>query len=151
MTGKRYVVGFVFEPGGHMVMLLRKNRPTWQAGYLNGIGGKVEEGEEPLAAMIREAEEEAGVPVCGWEHVATLSGHGFTVWFYSTFLPGAVLLTARTDEGLVPLVVADLWREKVVPNLRVLIPLALDRSGLVKPVELRDSVRAGTPIPRETV
>jgi hypothetical protein len=36
-----YVVGFAFDTDGR-VALIRKNRPEWQAGRLNGIGGHVE-------------------------------------------------------------------------------------------------------------
>jgi hypothetical protein len=34
-----YVVGFLFSPSGAEVVLIRKARPSWQSGLLNGIGG----------------------------------------------------------------------------------------------------------------
>ena len=36
----KYVVGFMFSPDKQFVALIRKNRPEWQAGKLNGIAGK---------------------------------------------------------------------------------------------------------------
>jgi hypothetical protein len=54
----RYVLGFVFSEDSSRVLLVWKNRPAWQAGKLNGIGGKIEAGETPLQAMQREFREE---------------------------------------------------------------------------------------------
>jgi 8-oxo-dGTP diphosphatase len=42
------------------VLLIRKRRGLG-AGYINGVGGKVEPGEDPQAAVVREAVEEVGV------------------------------------------------------------------------------------------
>ncbi len=60
-AGKRYVLGFVFNQAMTHVLMLRKIKPANQAGLLNGIGGKVESGEMPVYAMIRECMEEVGV------------------------------------------------------------------------------------------
>jgi 8-oxo-dGTP diphosphatase len=40
-----------------------KNRPEYQAGLHNGLGGKVEVDEKPKHAMAREFEEETGVHI----------------------------------------------------------------------------------------
>lgn len=56
----KYVVAFIFTPGLTWVNLIRKNKPQWQKGALNGIGGKIEEGESPMQAVIRELKEESG-------------------------------------------------------------------------------------------
>lgn len=61
-----YVVGFLFEADLQRVLLRLKARPAWQRGKLNGIGGKVEEGETPLYAMRREGREEAS---CSDQHL----------------------------------------------------------------------------------
>ena len=58
---KRYVVGFLLNYDRTQVVLIRKNRPAWQAGHLNGVGGKIEMGETPIEAMTREFEEETGL------------------------------------------------------------------------------------------
>lgn len=55
-----YVLGFAFL--GNRVLLIRKTKPAWQAGKLNGVGGKVEPFDADLeAAMIREFREETGI------------------------------------------------------------------------------------------
>ncbi len=55
-----YVVAFLFNQDMNKVWLIRKQKPEWQKGCLNGIGGKIEEGETAMAAMIRELKEESG-------------------------------------------------------------------------------------------
>lgn len=55
-----YVVGFMFNSSLSQVVLIRKQKPAWQAGLLNGVGGKVEEGENCFDSMIREFKEETG-------------------------------------------------------------------------------------------
>lgn len=54
----RYVLGLLFSEDASRVLLVWKNRPAWQNGKLNGIGGKIEPGETPLQAMDREFVEE---------------------------------------------------------------------------------------------
>lgn len=55
---KKYVLGFLFSRDFTRVVLIKKNRPSWQADKLNGIGGKVEDSDtSSLAAMIREFRE----------------------------------------------------------------------------------------------
>jgi hypothetical protein len=58
--GRRYVVGFMFDFAFERVALIRKRKPIWQAGKLNGIGGKIEANETREEAMRREFIEEAG-------------------------------------------------------------------------------------------
>ena len=38
----KYVVGFAFNKEKTKVLLIKKTKPDWQAGQLNGIGGKIE-------------------------------------------------------------------------------------------------------------
>ncbi len=40
---KRYVAGLMFSKDEKYVALVIKNKPDWQKGLLNGIGGKIEE------------------------------------------------------------------------------------------------------------
>jgi 8-oxo-dGTP diphosphatase len=68
---KHYVVGFMLDPTLSKVVLISKLRPEWQKGLLNGVGGKVEPGEDALAAMCREFAEEAGLEL-DWQHYLTL-------------------------------------------------------------------------------
>ena len=121
-----YVCGFLFSPDRSRVLLIRKRRPAWQAGRLNGVGGKMEPGETPAQALRREFREEAGldVPEARWQHVVTLTGPDWRGYFFRTFgdLGGA---RATTDEPLEVHPVAGLPRD-VIPNLNWIIPLLLD-------------------------
>lgn len=51
-----YCVGFAFY--GTDVILIRKAKPAFQKGLLNGVGGKIELGENAFIAMVREFYEE---------------------------------------------------------------------------------------------
>jgi 8-oxo-dGTP pyrophosphatase MutT (NUDIX family) len=77
----RYVLGFYFTLDQRRVALIRKNKPEWQAGRLNGIGGKIEEGERPIDAMVREFAEEAGYATSpeSWRNFAEMSFPGCSV------------------------------------------------------------------------
>jgi 8-oxo-dGTP diphosphatase len=139
---QEYVCGFLFSPDRTRVLLIRKKRPAWQAGKLNGVGGKIEPGETALQAMRREFREEAAVDVAEWEHVLTLSGdddagkgYGWAGHFFRAF---GELSTARavTDEAL-ETHRTDALPPDTIPNLRWMIPLMLDDD----PVEGRYAVR----------
>lgn len=56
-----YVLAFLFDETTEKVWLIEKQKPEWQKGCLNGIGGKIEEGEAPWQACIRELKEESGI------------------------------------------------------------------------------------------
>lgn len=61
-----YVLG-IFHSDTH-VMMIRKTKPKWQAGYLNFVGGKREPMpngflEDSYDAMVRECKEECGVTI----------------------------------------------------------------------------------------
>lgn len=79
-----YVLGFAFTKDLKQVALIRKKRPEWQAGKLNGIGGKVNINEVPLLAMVREFQEEAclNTGVLDWVEVDTLYRDNDTVAIY---------------------------------------------------------------------
>src|SRR3990167_7537739 len=55
-----YSVGFVFSMDKSRVLLIKKNKPEWQAGLLNGVGGKAEpQDRRARETMRRECMEEA--------------------------------------------------------------------------------------------
>lgn len=55
-----YVLGIMFSEDEKKVLTIWKNRPSWQLNKLNGVGGKLEDGETPIQAMNREFSEETG-------------------------------------------------------------------------------------------
>lgn len=122
-----YVLGFLFSPDKKRVALIRKNKPDWQRGKLNGIGGKIEPSDaSPLAAMVREFEEETGRPTSGWQHYATLWSENARIDVFHLFAQEEVYLDSTTDEIVAFTPVNKLEKIACIPNLRWLIPLAFD-------------------------
>lgn len=141
---KKYVVGFMFDQRMTSVVLIRKLKPAWQVGMLNGVGGKVNPGEADRVAMVREFREEAGVHFEDWKKFATISdGKEFKVTFYA-----AADYEAYRDVQSVEAetIVKSNIRGRgdigfsidasSVFNINWLIPLALDEK-IVGPVEFK--------------
>lgn len=78
---KHYVLGFAFNANRSEVLLIQKLAPEWQAGRWNGIGGKIEEGEIPIRAMLREDKEETGQRR-EWKLVIIFTCPGGTVYVF---------------------------------------------------------------------
>jgi 8-oxo-dGTP diphosphatase len=127
---QQYVVGFVFSPDHTKVLLIQKNRPAWQRNHYNGIGGKIEEGEEPIEAMVRECNEESGLYIqpMNWKHFAVIVSEErmYRVHCFSTVSAIYEDFENKTDEEIAIIDVTALWSTPVIPNLRWLIPFALD-------------------------
>lgn len=125
----QYVAGFLFSPDKTQVALIRKSKPEWQAGKLNGVGGKIEDWECAADAMVREFREETGAEVQNWRLFATLEGRIAAPWkvYFFTAI-GNPILKSITDEPVDWYPVSYLAQLDLIPNLRWLIPLALDDS-----------------------
>lgn len=121
-----YVVGFLFSPCLTRVALITKNRPAWQAGLLNGIGGKVEPGENPLAAMVREFNEEAGLLLQDWSHFASMSEQGRFALDMFAAIGDVDAVTSKTDEPVAVLTVTEALQRETVENIPWLLLLAVD-------------------------
>jgi 8-oxo-dGTP diphosphatase len=124
-----YVVGFLFNESQDFVVLIRKNRPDWQKGKLNGVGGKIEEGEAAKAAMQREFFEETGVAINDWQEFGMMTGTDWAVSLFRAFNNQAYTAVTRTDEEIFLIKVRDIRVYKTVDNLSALIELALLPEG----------------------
>jgi len=95
-----FVLGFLFSPSLEKVVLLRKNRPPWEKGYLNGISGHVEQDESPLHALNRESSKQ--IDYNGrWTYFGRIENKilgGIIDCFYSVFPDEDVKVQSKTDE-----------------------------------------------------
>jgi 8-oxo-dGTP diphosphatase len=125
VTFKLYCLGFLFGGGGSTVLLIRKQRPTWQSGLLNGVGGHIEADESPKDSMRREFMEEVNFnQQPDWSLFCVLSGIGFRMYVFSAFVPKIAGASAKTEEGVAVYYTRQLPPD-TIPNLRWLIPMAL--------------------------
>lgn len=133
---RQYVCGFLFDKDDKSVALIRKKDPPWQAGCLNGVGGRIEAGEKPLDAMQREFNEEAGMRLGGWKHFCTLRTLDASIHFFVDHLEYEV---EQDEEGEMPVLfdaitspepvywyrVDQLNQLHLIPNARWLIVMAM--------------------------
>lgn len=124
---KNYVLGFLFTHSG--VVLIQKNTPEWQRGKLNGIGGSIEEGETPYAAMVREFAEETGLQQLEWNKLGIMHGKGragpFIMHVFFATNKNLDNINYTTSEGLVTVWLDSEWQKADrVDNLDFLIPAA---------------------------
>ncbi len=132
----KYVLGFLYRKGdinGTQVALIKKLRPEWQAGKMNGIGGKMEPGETPLDAMKREFKEETGVDVSVWREFTTIRLTHVTVHCYMSLEPVGELRTT-TDEAVGWYSVGEAMNLPIIDNLRWLIPMGIDKDKVTATV-----------------
>lgn len=148
------VVGFVFDTELKNVFLIKKNRPEWQDGLINGIGGKIEGYESPYKAMVREFQEETGQSVSSstnfrnskishfvetFQHYVTINGPGWRVYYFTAIVEPLHIYENPTDEELLIVPVRDLPKNTVF-NLNWLIPLALD-DDMMRPIIFYDKTK----------
>jgi 8-oxo-dGTP diphosphatase len=140
MIKTRYVVGFMFNAYYNEVLLVRKQRPDWQKGKLNGLGGHVEQNERAAHAMQREFAEETGIATrySDWRKFCEMGGENndgenFEVIFYWSV--GDVGCAKSQDEPLelVGLHTITPLRHDTIGNLPWLIAMARDFATGVHP------------------
>jgi 8-oxo-dGTP diphosphatase len=146
-----YVAGLLMTEDCRYVVLIRKAKPEWQRGRLNGVGGKIESGDQTsVAAMVREFREETGLTVKAerWQRFATVAGAWGSVKFFRAFGHIEELMQAKTtapDEGAVGLFwIDDALLAECLPNLSWLLPLARYRHDRYAPVLVAEVAGGGT-------
>lgn len=134
---RRYVVGFAFWRD--KVLLIHKTKgPDYVIGKKNGVGGKIEEGENIEEAMVREFLEETEIDTWPsfWSHVATMRGNAdegndYELNILYNFLPditdfSEVKNPEKAGEILHWIPLDELEKSGIVENIKWLIPLCLD-------------------------
>jgi 8-oxo-dGTP diphosphatase len=129
-------LGYVLSPDGTQVLMIHRNRRTDDAhfGKYNGLGGKLDAGEDIVSGMRREIREEAGIECISLRLRGTISWPGFGTagedWFGFIFLIDAFEGTplAENAEGTLAWVAVEkildlpLWEGD-----RHFLPLVFDK------------------------
>lgn len=124
---QNYVCGFYFDHTMTRVVLIWKEKPKWQAGKLNGVGGKIKPEELPIEAMRREFNEEAGIMHNEWIDLIILTGYDWRVYFFYALGKVNEFEYAETQEieEIAKIDIDELDKYPHISNLRWLIPMAL--------------------------
>jgi len=126
---KEYSLGFAFDSDKQAVVLIRKNKPEWQAGLLNGVGGKIEPGESPLDAVVREFKEETGVDTDpeDWRNFCLIRGEGWKVFCYAIQSDEAYQKAVTIEaEWVVKHYISELDESECISNIGWLLRLATE-------------------------
>jgi 8-oxo-dGTP diphosphatase len=134
----RYVCGFMFSPNHNRVALIRKNKPDWQKGLLNGMGGKIEDLEFASHTMVREFREETGLvtSVEDWKLFLLLSGKDWQVFFYSS--EGDLSLLYSVTDEIVELVTTKPLPTDTIRNLQWIVPFCIDGNSYRLPLSIEE-------------
>lgn len=132
------VLGFALSHDLSEVALIRKNRPAFMAGFLNGLGGHIEPGETDIEAMAREFYEEAGVEVTNWHKIDEVildssSEKPLTMSVFTCITELSALAT-MTDEEVVLKSMAELYGNdfiKTIEDRTIKLSTKLDSGELI--------------------
>jgi len=123
----KYVVGFMLDPTLSKVVLIRKQKPEWQQGLLNGVGGKVGDtipGETAEQAIHREFKEEAGVDGLTWQKFMHLETPRSDITFFRT-VGNVYRAQTQTEEDIGVFDIHEVMdRCDTIPNIRWCIQMA---------------------------
>ncbi len=131
----KFVVGFAFSKNTDAVLLVKKLRPKWQRGLLNGIGGKIEKDENSPDAMNRECKEETGLTL-DWTCRGVMqgkhdswhgydSGHAFQCYIFYAYSDNIYMAKQIEDESLVILKTSQIESTEIIETLSFLIPFGI--------------------------
>jgi 8-oxo-dGTP diphosphatase len=124
---QKYCVGFLLDPTLSKVVLIRKQKPAWQQGLLNGVGGKIGDvntKETALEAMNREFAEETGVQGLEWTQFLNLKTPHSDLSFFRA-IGNVHRVISLTEEEVGVYDVHDVMdRCDTMPNLRWCIQMA---------------------------
>ena len=123
----KYVVGFMLDPTLSKVVLIRKQKPEWQQGLLNGVGGKVGDnipGETAEQAIHREFKEEAGVDGLAWQKFMHLETPRSDITFFRA-IGNVYRAQTQTEEDIGVFDIHEVMdRCDTIPNIRWCIQMA---------------------------
>jgi 8-oxo-dGTP diphosphatase len=131
-------LGYIFSPDGRQVLLIHRNRRPEDAhfGKYNGLGGKLEAGEDVVTCLRREIKEESGLKCEELTLRGTISWPGFGKqgedWFGFIFRVDRWSGTALTENTEGDLLWIDIDKVLTLPlweGDRHFLPLVFDKGG----------------------
>lgn len=141
LNGKRYSViprtlSFLLRENEVLLIRLPKDRPGW-GGQLNGVGGHIEQGEDPISAARREIFEETGLTpsnlkLCGVVIIDTGDQTGIALYVFIGEIDAGQPI--ESPEGI-PLWISleELDKQHLVEDLPILLPRALSSYHIGQP------------------
>lgn len=126
---KRYTVGIYFDKELTKIALILKNRPAWQNGLYNFIGGTIEDGENGLECIVREFEEECGVYVSpdDWVNIGLIRNkNNYEVELFSALQEDYHKEIKTMEDQEVGWFELDNLPKNMISNLFWLIPFAVN-------------------------
>lgn len=124
-----FTVGFIFDRALGHVLLVHKQRPAWQHGKLNGVGGKYEGTETAAECIARETKEETSLTILptDWLYVGTIHQGEGTAGVLATCYTDALTDAVAADHENIEWFPVVALPHNVIPNLRWLIPLCKEK------------------------
>lgn len=127
---EKYVLGFAFNSAKNYVVLIKKNKPKWQKGCFNGVGGKIEGDEIPAEAMVREFKEETGLETTmfQWIYLGTMGNSQWICHLFTSHGDGLMKVETTTDEEVSVFPVEEVLNGdyRTISNIPFLIELCRD-------------------------
>lgn len=135
---KRYSLGFVFTSSFKKILLIHKEKPDWQKGKINGIGGKIEKNETALSCIVRELKEETGLTTKKgeWVYVANLSSDYFFTEVFACVYLGNIRDAKSLEQEQIEWFKTNHLPANIMDNLSWLIPLSIDKLKDDKPASV---------------
>lgn len=128
---KEYVLAFIFDTKLNQILLIKKNRPDYQAGLLNGIGGKIEPNETPIKAVHREVFEETNlnIPENDFVSFGEFSNEFFKIYLFFTKINNINQAISKTDEEVKVIEINEYMfkQYKFVQNFELLFDTAFKK------------------------
>ena len=112
------------------ILMIRKNRPDWQAGKLNFPGGHIEEGEQPDYAACRELYEETGLTAHKVSEIGRIRSDTALVHVFTLFGRSGQACQ-KTDEPLEIVRVVDLPFRSDLVDRNIILMCDLINSGMI--------------------
>lgn len=137
---KQYTLGFVFDSSLESVLLMHKTKPERQVGKINGLGGKVEKGEDSRACIAREVKEEADLKTARdeWVYVGNMHSAEWSVDVFGLIYVGAMSDAKSIELERIEWFSIDALPPNIISNLSWLISMVKDR--------LRDRIQDEHPV-----